>query len=270
MSALPFLIIETGHPVSGMKRYGRFPHWIRVAAGLAKRETVVIDVANGDRLPNRRGFAGTLISGSAAFVTDRADWSERSAEWLRDAAHAGMPLLGICYGHQLIAHALGGQVDYNPAGANPAPSPWNCTRPRTKTPCSPGFRRSSRRMPPICRPYYAPLTARWYWRARRRISATRSAGASPPGACNSTQSSPPITCAAMCARGRTASPATAAAPAPWPARSAPHRWRASCCGASSTTHVACKLWPAIPPRTRKSSDNPHSPGGPVRIDPEWE
>ncbi|MEA9481955.1 glutamine amidotransferase [Xanthomonas campestris] len=116
MSALPFLIIETGHPVSGMKRYGRFPHWIRVAAGLAKRETVVIDVANGDRLPDRRGFAGTLISGSAAFVTDRADWSERSAEWLRDAAHAGMPLLGICYGHQLIAHALGGQVDYNPAG----------------------------------------------------------------------------------------------------------------------------------------------------------
>ena len=69
MSALPFLIIETGHPVSGMKRYGRFPHWIRVAAGLAERETVVIDVANGDRLPDRRGFAGTLISGSAAFVT---------------------------------------------------------------------------------------------------------------------------------------------------------------------------------------------------------
>ncbi len=65
MSALPFLIIETGHPVSGMKRYGRFPHWIRVAAGLAERETVVIDVANGDRLPDRRGFAGTLISGSS-------------------------------------------------------------------------------------------------------------------------------------------------------------------------------------------------------------
>ena len=38
------------------------------------------------------------------------------SDWLREAAHAGLPLLGICYGHQLLAHALGGQVDYNPAG----------------------------------------------------------------------------------------------------------------------------------------------------------
>ncbi|WP_115554971.1 glutamine amidotransferase [Xanthomonas arboricola] len=116
MSVLPFLIIETGHPVPEMKRYGRFPHWIRVAAGLAERETVVIDVANGDDLPDRGRFAGIIISGSAAFVTDRAEWSERSAQWLRDAAHDGKPLLGICYGHQLLAHALGGEVDYNPAG----------------------------------------------------------------------------------------------------------------------------------------------------------
>ncbi|RYE98474.1 MAG: glutamine amidotransferase, partial [Oxalobacteraceae bacterium] len=116
MSALPFLIIETGHPVPEMKRYGRFRHWIRVAAGLAEHETVAIDVANGDRLPDRDGFAGTIVSGSAAYVTDRADWSERSAAWLRDAAHQGMPLLGICYGHQLLAHALGGEVAYNPAG----------------------------------------------------------------------------------------------------------------------------------------------------------
>ncbi|WP_017168095.1 glutamine amidotransferase, partial [Xanthomonas phaseoli] len=116
MSVLPFLIIETGQPVPEMRRYGRFPHWIRVAAGLAEQETVAIDVANGDALPDPADFAGIIVSGSAAFVTDRADWSERSAQWLRHAAHQGMPLLGICYGHQLLAHALGGEVDYNPAG----------------------------------------------------------------------------------------------------------------------------------------------------------
>ncbi len=116
MKPLPFLIIETGQPFPTLRRYGRFPHWIRVAAGLEQTETVTVNVEHGETLPSREGFAATIVTGSAAFVTDRAEWSERSADWLRDAAHAGMPLLGICYGHQLLAHALGGEVAYNPAG----------------------------------------------------------------------------------------------------------------------------------------------------------
>lgn len=99
-----------------MRRHGRFPHWIRVAAGLPADAAVVVNVEHGQSLPAAEGFAGVLITGSGAMVTERHDWSERSAHWLRDAAHGGMPLFGICYGHQLLAHALGGQVDDNPAG----------------------------------------------------------------------------------------------------------------------------------------------------------
>ena len=116
MKPSPFLIIETGQPFPTLRRYGRFPHWIRVAAGLEEAETVTVNVEQGEALPSREDFAATIVTGSAAFVTDRAEWSERAADWLRDAAHAGMPLLGICYGHQLLAHALGGEVAYNPAG----------------------------------------------------------------------------------------------------------------------------------------------------------
>lgn len=116
MKPPPFLIIETGQPFPSLRRYGRFPHWIRVAAGLEQAETVVVNVEHGERLPARHGFAATIVTGSAAFVTDRAEWSERSADWLREAAHAGLPILGICYGHQLLAYALGGTVADNPQG----------------------------------------------------------------------------------------------------------------------------------------------------------
>jgi GMP synthase (glutamine-hydrolysing) len=112
----PFLIIETGNPAPSLRRYGSFAHWIRVAAGLRRDQAVVYRVIDGHALPRREGYAGALITGSGSMVTERLEWSERSAAWLRDAAHAGMPLFGICYGHQLLAHALGGEVGYNPVG----------------------------------------------------------------------------------------------------------------------------------------------------------
>lgn len=111
-----FLILQTGQPVPSQRRHGGFAHWIRVAAGLSHGEAEVVDVEAGESLPAHRGYTGVLVSGSPAMVTERRDWSERSAAWLRDAAEAGAPILGICYGHQLLAHALGGEAGDNPRG----------------------------------------------------------------------------------------------------------------------------------------------------------
>lgn len=111
-----FLIIETGQPVANLRRHGRFAHWIRVAAGLQADQATFVNVEAGEPLPEHTHFTGVMVTGSSAMVTDRHAWSERSADWLRNAVEADVPTLGICYGHQLLAQALGGEVGYNPTG----------------------------------------------------------------------------------------------------------------------------------------------------------
>lgn len=84
--------------------------------GLAAREIVEFKVEADGSLPDADEVSAVVVTGSPAMVTDRAPWSERTARWIADNA-GSMPMLGVCFGHQLIGHALGGTVTYNPAGS---------------------------------------------------------------------------------------------------------------------------------------------------------
>ncbi|WP_136689731.1 type 1 glutamine amidotransferase [Halorhabdus amylolytica] len=52
-----------------------------------------------------------VVSGSQTAVYEERAWIDRTAEWVADAVTAGVPVLGICWGHQLLARALGGAVE---------------------------------------------------------------------------------------------------------------------------------------------------------------
>lgn len=113
----PVLIIRTGRAPDNIRgRHGDFPHWFRLGAQLQSWQISIVDVAAGETLPPPHKVAGAMITGSAAMVTERLAWSERTAGWIRNAMDAELPLFGVCYGHQLMAHALGGRVDYLPGG----------------------------------------------------------------------------------------------------------------------------------------------------------
>lgn len=113
----PVLIIRTGRAPDVIRaRHGDFPHWFRLGARLHPKQLRTVDVAAGETLPPPHEVAGAIITGSAAMVTERAAWSERTAGWIRDAMDIELPLFGVCYGHQLMAHALGGRVDFLPGG----------------------------------------------------------------------------------------------------------------------------------------------------------
>ena len=52
-----------------------------------------------------------LIPGSNNAAYDDLPWIQALQEWIRKAASQKVPLVGICFGHQLIAQALGGRVE---------------------------------------------------------------------------------------------------------------------------------------------------------------
>ncbi len=117
MCVEPVLIIKTGTTIPAVAARRRdYETWIASAMGLPRSHVLVRTVYAGEELPRPREVAAAVVTGSSAMVTDREPWSERTAEWLLEAAGARTPVLAICYGHQLLAHAFGGKVDYNPLG----------------------------------------------------------------------------------------------------------------------------------------------------------
>jgi len=93
-----------------------FEHWFVDGCGLTESRYDVIEVFEGASLPEPSCYQGVIVTGSPAFVTDCEKWSEESADFLRRAVDDTVPVLGVCYGHQLLAHAFGGVVDFHPQG----------------------------------------------------------------------------------------------------------------------------------------------------------
>ena len=63
-------------------------------------------------------YAGMIITGSAAGVNDRLPWAGRLVDLTRRAVDAGVPVLGVCFGHQVLAEALCG-----PGAVRRSPTP---------------------------------------------------------------------------------------------------------------------------------------------------
>ncbi|WP_416412691.1 glutamine amidotransferase [Pantoea sp. App145] len=115
--ALPLALIQLEVPPPAVvAQIGEQPAWFIDALALQPADYVIVRPHLGDALPAFDSISGAILSGSWAMVTDHAEWSERTAAWIRAALEAELPLLGVCYGHQLMAYALGGKVADNPNG----------------------------------------------------------------------------------------------------------------------------------------------------------
>jgi GMP synthase-like glutamine amidotransferase len=84
--------------------YRPLEHW----AALAGFEPERVHPPGGDPWPRPGEHTHVLLSGSESSITAREAWAEEELRWVQRAARCGARILGSCWGHQLIAVALGG------------------------------------------------------------------------------------------------------------------------------------------------------------------
>ena len=112
-------IVETGlvpEPIraSFVDYPGMFRALVRASDPAMTFDTV--SVIKGEVLPDPASLEAILITGSPAGVYDDYPWIGTLMDFARAAAAAGVPQVGICFGHQLLAEALGGKVIKSPKG----------------------------------------------------------------------------------------------------------------------------------------------------------
>ncbi|KQC06627.1 MAG: hypothetical protein APR54_06950 [Candidatus Cloacimonas sp. SDB] len=86
------------------------------ATGLDRKHFSVYDIPDGNKVSSHVKPDGIIISGSSLMVTDKLPWKEPVCEWLQEQIADDIPILGICFGHHLLAQVLGGKIGDNPEG----------------------------------------------------------------------------------------------------------------------------------------------------------
>src|ERR1051325_2945676 len=106
-------ILETGTPPPQLiAEHGRYPAMFERLLGL---EAASYDVAAGELPAERPAHDAYLVTGAAAGVYDELPWIAELIGFLR-AARGKAKLVGICFGHQVMAEAFGGKVELSAKG----------------------------------------------------------------------------------------------------------------------------------------------------------
>lgn len=102
-------ILETGAPPPALQpRFGRYPAMFRTLLGDGHVFSTY-DVEKGELPAQPEEQDAYIVTGSPAGVYDDLPWIEPLKDFLR-AAKGKAKLVGICFGHQIMAEAFGGRV----------------------------------------------------------------------------------------------------------------------------------------------------------------
>ncbi len=112
-------IIETGLPPESIRAdWPRYPAMFQalIAPHLPELETESVAIVSGADFPDLDAVDAILVTGSAAGVYEPHPWMPPLLNFIQRAAARRIPQIGVCFGHQAIAKALGATVEKSDKG----------------------------------------------------------------------------------------------------------------------------------------------------------
>ncbi len=104
-------ILQTGRSPEEMReRHGDYDDLFRRLLAGQGFEFQTWAVLDGELPASVRDADGWLVTGSRFGVYEPHAWIAPLEAFLRDAYASGVPIVGICFGHQILARALGGKA----------------------------------------------------------------------------------------------------------------------------------------------------------------
>ncbi|MCJ8337243.1 MAG: type 1 glutamine amidotransferase [Pseudomonadales bacterium] len=105
-------ILQTGHVVEPLRsKHGNFNTMFEKLLAAEDFEFVSYPVIDGHFPASAETADGWLITGSASSSYEQLDWIVELEDFIRSVYARSIPIVGICFGHQILAQALGGKVE---------------------------------------------------------------------------------------------------------------------------------------------------------------
>jgi GMP synthase (glutamine-hydrolysing) len=112
-----FLILKAGSTFPETRKdHGDFDDWIIHFGGLRREDVTVVESFRNEEPAPDPCFSGVFLTGSHAMVTDEEPWMGELLKYIPRIIENQTPFLGICFGHQLLAKAMGGEAGHHPEG----------------------------------------------------------------------------------------------------------------------------------------------------------